>query len=75
MSGPGEQERLAVVRRLIWWCAMADTCNRQREHICKALLIEECPCVDSLLQLKVGSKPAPKEVLTDAQLGAAEVGS
>ena len=75
MSGPGEQERLAVVKRLMWWCTMADTCNRQREHICKALPIEECPCVDSLLQLKVDSKPAPKEVLTDGQLDAAEVGN
>lgn len=62
------QSRRAVLRRLMWWCVLAPTFDRQRAHICYPLVDDEIPDLAFIAPQKITEAQDPSTVKTDVEL-------
>ena len=72
ITGPSPQDQTNTLRRLLYWCSVAQEYNRQRLHLGFLPPLEECPPVALIMSRKITDKP--QSVKTDDALDAEEAG-
>lgn len=57
LNGPTPQDQFDVLKSLMWWCTMASSFDRQREHIVEPIFSVLSPRLSELLDKKIIDRP------------------
>ena len=67
-----ESDRQMTLRRLMWWCTLAQQHSTQRNHLSVPLPTETCPPLAVLeAQCSLIERPEPASIKTDVEIAAA----